>query len=64
MVAYDNRYSKEFSICSIRMWSDKIRSQILEGIALEAIGTNGHCDKVMETNVISKEHPGYLHFLF
>ena len=64
MVAYDNGYSKEFSTCSVREWSEKIHQEIMAGTSLNSIGTNIHRKVLSQTDTIELEHPGYLHFLF
>ena len=64
MMVYNNGYSKKFSICSIREWSNEIHREILEGISLASIGANLHRIVISQTESAEREHHGYINHLF
>ena len=64
LVAYNNGYTKEFSLRSVMRWENLSIEQVLRGIlSREIIGTR-HKGSVSSIDALDKKYPRYMYFLF
>lgn len=64
MVAYDNGYLSEFSVCSILRSGKEVIEKVSSGTETDKITANIKNKPKKYVDVIEAEHPGYLNTLF
>ena len=64
LIAYDNGYSKAFSVRAVLRWQEDIDTQIITGTNSQMIGCNKHNGSISYVESIESTHPGYMHYLF
>lgn len=63
LVAYNNGYIFEFSVCSILRWENEIYNKVNGGVNSLVICEDKYRGSVKYANRIGLTNPGYLHYV-